>query len=487
MRLRCASPVVRTARRLMCSAALQCPRISEYRVEIDLALRSASPVALESSFNAMAPDLDASTARFGSVQSPFTSKITPFAVSKTASSLPEPGHCARAASQLSSRDCAYVIDRKRAVACLAPLPWRATDSQLTVTDLGGVPGVRPDQTYGGAESPSPKQSAHRRPIVAWAAWCGLLVGAAIALVACAGSERDGNRSAEKAASGSGSRRVGVTLLTKEQEFYRQLESGLRSEAAAKGLQLLVTSGDFDLAKQQSEIDNFIVQRVDAIVVCPVDSKGIGPAIQRATAAGIPVFTADIRAYGVPVVAHVSSDNREGGRQAARFMAQAIGDRGVIGIIGQAEVQTGYDRAHAFAEALASHPGIRVVGELNGGGVRDRALKAAEDMMQAHPDLTGIFAINDETALGALAAARARGKTAADFTVVGYDATPEAVAAIRAHSALKADVAQHPDQIGVRTIDAIVAHFAKQPVDSVITIPVTIFDASTPDPPGGRKP
>ena len=303
----------------------------------------------------------------------------------------------------------------------------------------------------------------------------------VALSACGGQRGESAQTgSDRDSTGSvaAGKRIGVTLLTKEQEFYRQLEGGLRREGAAKGYRLLVTSGDFDLARQQAEIDNFVVQRVDAIIVCPVDSKGIGPAIQRAKAAGIPVFTADIRAYGVSVVAHVASDNREGGREAAAFMAKAIGQRGTVGIIGQAETETGYERAHAFTNAMAAYPNVHLVGELNGGGVRDRALKVAEDMLQAHPDLTGIFAINDEMALGALSAAQARGKTPADFTIVGYNADPEAVTAIRGHTPLKADIVQHPDQIGVGTIDAISRFFAHEPVDSLITIPVVTFDAAS---------
>ncbi len=305
----------------------------------------------------------------------------------------------------------------------------------------------------------------------------------IALVVAGACARDASNPTPAGAPGDttaaaalGGRRIGVTLLTKEQEFYRQLEAGLRREAAAKGFRLLVTSGDFDLARQQAEIDNFVVQHVDAIVVCPVDSKGIGPAIQRAEAARIPVFTADIRAYGVSVVSHVASDNQEGGRQAAAFMAHAIGGHGTVGIIGQAETETGWDRSHAFVAALAQYPSIHVIGELNGGGVRDRALKVAEDMLQGHPDLNGIFAINDEMALGALAAARARGRTADNFTIVGYDADPEAVADIRGHTPLKADIVQHPDAIGVGTIDAIARYFTHQRVDSLITIPVVTLDA-----------
>lgn len=322
----------------------------------------------------------------------------------------------------------------------------------------------------------PEESGRGAVGVSRAAARSILAFTLVLAGAGCGGQGGAKTTADASARPGGTKRIGVTLLTKEQEFYRQLEGGLRQEATTKGFDLRVTSGDFDLARQQSEIDDFVVQRVDAIVVCPVDSKGIGPAIQRAEAAGIPVFTADIRAYGVPVVAHVASDNQEGGRQAAAFMARAIGGHGTVGIIGQAETQTGWDRAHAFTAALAQYPGIRVVGELNGGGVRDRALKVAEDMLQAHPDLSGIFAINDEMALGALAAAQARGRTVANFTIVGYDADAEAVADIRGHTLLKADVVQHPAAIGIATIDAIARYFSHQPVDSLITIPVITLDA-----------
>jgi ribose transport system substrate-binding protein len=272
--------------------------------------------------------------------------------------------------------------------------------------------------------------------------------------------------------------IGVTLLTKEHEFYRQLESGLEEGAAKHGYRLVVTSGDFDLAKQQSEIDNFVVQHVSAMIVCPVDSRGIGPAIARATAAGVPVFTADIRAAGVPVIAHVGSDNIEGGRIAAVYMARVLGDSGAVAVIGQPETQTGLDRQTAFVAEIGRHPRMHVVAIVGAGGVRDRALTVAEDVLQGHPELRGIFAINDETALGTLSAAKSHGKTADNFAIVGYDATPEAVAAIRAHTALRADVAQSPRLMGAETID-VIAHFLSQPAtrlaDSVITVPVSIVE------------
>jgi ribose transport system substrate-binding protein len=218
-----------------------------------------------------------------------------------------------------------------------------------------------------------------------------------------------------------------------------------------------------------------VQRVNAIIVCPVDSRGIGPAIARATAAGVPVFTADIRAYGVPVISHVASDNAEGGRLAGAYMARVLGDSGAVAVIGQPEVQTGLERQESFVAEIGRHPRMRVVAVANGAGVRDRALTVAEDVLQGHPELRGLFAVNDETALGALSVAKAHGKTAENFAIVGYDATPEAVTAIKGHTALRADVAQSPREIGMRTVDAIAAYLAKQPVDSTIVVPVTIVE------------
>ncbi|MFL6256911.1 MAG: substrate-binding domain-containing protein [Pyrinomonadaceae bacterium] len=299
---------------------------------------------------------------------------------------------------------------------------------------------------------------------------------ALCLVLLAGALLVSSGCKSGAGGAAGGKRIGVTLLTREHVFYKDLEAGLKEAADKQGYQLTVTSGDFDLAKQQSQIENFIVQRVDAIILCPADSKGIGPAIEQANRAGIPVFTADIAAQGGQVVSHVASDNLAGGRLAAEFIAKALNGQGEVGIIGQQEVQSGLDRELGFKEEMKKYPGIKVAAVMNGGGVRDKALKAAEDMLQGNPNLKGIFGINDDSALGALSAAEARSK--GDLVIVGYDAIPEAVSAIKRGSALKADVAQQPRDIGTKTIEAISRHFAGSPVEKSISVPVKIVDADS---------
>jgi ribose transport system substrate-binding protein len=240
----------------------------------------------------------------------------------------------------------------------------------------------------------------------------------------------------------------------------------------------------DLAKQQSQIENFIVQGVDAIIVCPADSKGIGPAIERANQANIPVFTADISAQGGQIVSHIASDNLAGGRLAAEFIAKALNGQGEVGVIGQQEVQSGLDRELGFKEEMKKYPGIKVVSTLNGGGLRDKALKAAEDMLQGNPNIKGVFGINDDSALGALSAAESHGRS--DMVIVGYDAIPEAVKAIQRGSALKADVAQQPKDLGSKTVEAIATHLSGGQVPKNIAVPVKIVDANALKASGGAQ-
>ncbi len=273
----------------------------------------------------------------------------------------------------------------------------------------------------------------------------------------------------------GRKTIGVSLLTKEHIFYQNLQAALEKAADREGYRLIISSGEWDLAKQQAQIENFIVQRVDAIVVCPVNSKAIGPSIEKANAAGIPVFTADIRAESGKVVSHVGSDNYQGGKLAGEFLAKALGGKGKVGIIEQPIVESALERVRGFEDAIKQHPDIQIVTKLNGDGVRDRSMKAAEDLLQGFSDVQGIFAINDPTALGALAALESRGRT--DIIVVGFDGDPEALAVLEKGSPLKADVEQHPADIGSTVIDVIHRHLNGEQVPESMPVRVTLREAA----------
>ena len=267
--------------------------------------------------------------------------------------------------------------------------------------------------------------------------------------------------------------IGATLLTRAHVFYKDLEEGLRAEAAKNGYELLITAADFDLGKQSSHIEDFVTRRVDAIIVCPVDSRGIGPAIKRANEAKIPVFTADIAAQEGEVVCHIASDNVAGGRLAGEYLANLLNGKGKIAIIDQPTVTSVLDRVQGFREALATFPEMQIVAAVNGEGVRDKAMQVASDILQAHPDLNGVFGINDDSALGTLDAVQQFKREG--LAIIGYDATPPAVDAIMKDTALKADVIQYPKKIGEHTIAQIKAYFSGIAIPKVIPVEVGIVD------------
>jgi ribose transport system substrate-binding protein len=268
--------------------------------------------------------------------------------------------------------------------------------------------------------------------------------------------------------------IGVSLLTRTHPFYQDLEAGLREAADKAGYELFVTAGEFDVARQKDQIQDFIVRKVNAIIISPCDSRSIGTAVKAANDAGIPVFTADIAclADDARIISHVASDNIAGGQLAAQAVVQAIGGSGKVAIIDHPEVESVIQRVKGFEDELAKTPGIQIVAKLSGHGVKDQAFRTAEDILQAHPDLTAIFGINDDSALGALAAVEKAGKLG-QVTIIGFDAVPEAREAIKAGK-IYADVIQMPREIGQKAIEAVQGYMSGASVQPSILIPCALF-------------
>ena len=187
-----------------------------------------------------------------------------------------------------------------------------------------------------------------------------------------------------------------------------------------------------------------------------------------------MFTVDIAclAEGVQIMSHVASDNVAGGQLAARAIIEALGGTGKVAIIDHPEVESVIQRVKGFEEELATAPGIQVVAKLSGRGVKDQAFRTAEDILQAHPDVTAIFGINDDSALGALAAIEKAGKSG-KVRIVGFDAVPEAREAIKA-GRIYADVIQQPTEIGRKAIESVQAYVSGGTVPPSVLIPCALF-------------
>lgn len=277
------------------------------------------------------------------------------------------------------------------------------------------------------------------------------------------------------------RTIGLSVLTLSNPFFKEIADAMAREAEGKGYRVLVVSGDFDVARQDKQVKDFIVKRVDAIVLCPCDSKAIGPVIREANAAGVPVFTVDIGCLApeAKVVAHIATDNLSGGRQAGEAMIEALGAAGgKVAVLDHKPIESCQLRVKGFKEVIDAHnrmpdrAKIDIVAELPGGGAKDQGFKAAEDLLQAHPDLSAIFAINDPSALGARAALEKSGR-ADRVKLIGFDGQPEGKKAIR-DGKIYADPIQYPDRIGQTAARVIADYFAGEKVPAEVLIPTGLY-------------
>jgi ribose transport system substrate-binding protein len=274
--------------------------------------------------------------------------------------------------------------------------------------------------------------------------------------------------------------IGASLLTLQNPFFKVIGDSLAAEASKNGYDTLVVSADNDVARQSNQVKDFIVKKCAAIVLSPADSKSIVPVIQEANAAGIPVFTVDIPCNepGVKIATQISTDNFGGGKEAGTAMIEALGPQGgKVGVLDLKQVESCILRVKGFKEVIHAHNEkaqgkIEIVSELDGGGAKDKGFKAAEDMLQAHPDLRGIFAINDPSALGARAALE-KAARAGSVTIIGFDGQPEGKQAIK-QGKIYADPIQFPDRMGVEIARAIVRHSKGEELPPQTLIPTQLY-------------
>lgn len=259
--------------------------------------------------------------------------------------------------------------------------------------------------------------------------------------------------------------IGVSVLTLTNPFFKEIGDVLTDVMSKHGYRVVVVSGENRVADQQKQVKDFLQQGVVALVLCPCDSRAVGAVIEEANAQGVPVFTADIKclAPGAKVVTHVATANYDGGKQAAEAMIEALGPAGgKVAILDFKDVESCIARVKGFRTVIDAHNvkaasgKLTIVTELAGNGQKDTSYKSALDALQAHPDLAGIFAINDPSALGAWAALE-KTKMAGQVKIIGFDGQPEGKRAIL-EGKIYADPIQRPDEIARKTAGAILDYF-----------------------------
>ena len=244
--------------------------------------------------------------------------------------------------------------------------------------------------------------------------------------------------------------IGASLLTQQHPFYIELANAMKSEATAKNVKLEVAIANQDLNKQLADVEDFIVKGVDVIVLSPVDSKGVKAVIEKAEKAGIKVITVDVPANGVAVTSYIGTDNYTGGVKAGELMAKVLGDKGEVAIIDYPTVQSVVNRIDGFKKAIGEHKDVEIVAQQTG-ITRAEALAAAQNMLQANPDIQGIFGFGDDAALAAAVAVKSAGLEN-QVKVIGFDGMEEARNAVDTNPVMVGVIQQFPGEMGKRAVD-----------------------------------
>ncbi len=294
--------------------------------------------------------------------------------------------------------------------------------------------------------------------------------AMMVLAACS-MEGPGSESEEEAVEveSDGDYSIGFSISTLNNPFFVTLSEGAEAKAEELGAEISVVDAQNDAAKQASDVEDLIQQDVDLIMINPVDSEAVATAVESANNAGIPVISVDRSVEGGEVVSHIASDNVAGGEMAGEYLLSLVGEGAKVaelqGVPGASATR---ERGEGFNNV--AQDSLEVVAQQTANFDRAEGLTVMENILQSNPDIEGVFAHNDEMALGALEAIEASGK---DIQVVGFDATADAVQAVE-EGRLAGTVAQKPELIGETGVETAFQFLEGEDVEASIPVELELI-------------
>ncbi|AEF25589.1 substrate-binding domain-containing protein [Streptococcus parauberis] len=262
-------------------------------------------------------------------------------------------------------------------------------------------------------------------------------------------------------------KLGVSISTTNNPYFVSMKDGLDSYAKDKKVSLKVADAQDDAARQADDIQNFISQNVDAILINPVDSKAVVTSIKAANSANIPVILIDRGSEGGDVLTTVASDNVAAGKMAAEFAVKELGEKAkTFELSGVPGASATVDRGKGFNDIAKTK--LDILSSQSANFDRAKALNTAQNMIQGNKDVQVIFAQNDEMALGAAQAAKSAGLK--DVMIIGIDGQPDAHDAIKKGD-ITATIAQQPAKMGEIAIQAAIDHYQGKKVEKSTVSPI----------------
>jgi ribose transport system substrate-binding protein len=305
----------------------------------------------------------------------------------------------------------------------------------------------------------------------------------------AGASAPAVASAAPAAAG-GKAKIGFSVSTLNNAFFVGLKLGVEKGSKDQGFDLVQTNANGDAQQQVNDAINLLSQGITALVLNPIDSKAIIPAVEKANAMGIPVFTLDRGSDGGKVTSFVASDNVALGTTAAKWISDQLKARygspkgNVVDLIGLVGTTAATDREKGFSDEIAKYPDIKVVARQEGGFDQEKSLNAMTNILQKYPQIDAVFGANDDNTVGAEKAIdnANRYKALGDkehIMVIGADGTAQALSAIRAGKQ-DATISQNPIEMAAKALSFITDYQAKKDVPANYAWPTLLIDKSNID-------
>jgi len=296
--------------------------------------------------------------------------------------------------------------------------------------------------------------------------------------------------AAPAAGNGGKPKIGFSVSTLNNAFFVGLKLGVEKGSKEQGFELVQTNANGDAQQQVNDANNLLSQGITALVLNPIDSKAIIPAVEKANQMGIPVFTLDRGSDGGKVTSFVASDNVALGATGAKWIADQLKARygspkgNVVDLIGLVGTTAATDREKGFSDEIAKYPDIKVVARQEGAFDQEKSLNAMTNILQKFPQIDAVFGANDDNTVGAEKAIDNAGryKPLGDkehIMVIGADGTAQALSAIRAGKQ-DATISQNPIQMAAKALSFIADSNAKKEVPANYAWPTLLIDKSNID-------
>lgn len=267
------------------------------------------------------------------------------------------------------------------------------------------------------------------------------------------------------------KKIGLIVSTLNNPFFVDLKSGIESEAQKLGYDVVVLDSQNDPAKEVSNMEDISVKDVDVVLLNPVDSDSAIASVMVANNLDLPVITVDRASNGGKVVAHVASDNKEGGKMAAKYLEEQLGNNAnIVELEGIAGSSATRDRGAGFDNEI-KNTNLKIITKQSADFDRTKGLSVMENIIQSKGNIDAVFAQNDEMALGAMKALEDANMK--DVLVVGFDATDDAVASVQKGD-MAATIAQQPKLIGQTAVNLTHRFLSGEKVESFAPVELKLI-------------